>query len=247
MTQWSLAKLREYLIEQKIIGVNSLEWLRVLLRRSQVHWRHTKTWKESNDPEFWPKYRRLHRLYRKRPAGGRRVCVDEFGPLNLQPWHGRCLAGGKKRVERLRATYHRHGGVRHFLVAYDLETGRLFGRFTKNKTWKDFLSFLRGLRHRYPRNQRLDVVLDNFKPHAKVEVVAWAKVNNIALVFTPTNASWLNRIECQFTALRKFALDNSDYTTHEEQQTAIESYRRWRNNQISITTHAWRRFKPNAA
>jgi transposase len=52
MTQWSLAKLREYLIEQKIIGHISLEWLRLLLRRCQVRWRHTKTWKESNDPEF---------------------------------------------------------------------------------------------------------------------------------------------------------------------------------------------------
>ncbi|HSF92356.1 MAG TPA: IS630 family transposase [Paracoccaceae bacterium] len=247
MTQWSLAKLREYLIEQKIIGAISLEWLRVLLRRSQVHWRHTKTWKESNDPEFGVKYRRLHRLYGKRPADGRRVCVDEFGPLNLQPRHGQCLAGGKKRVERLRATYHRHGGVRHFLAAYDLETGRLFGRFTKNKTWKEFLSFLRWLRHRYPRKQRLYVVLDNFKPHIKAEVVTWAKVNNVQLVFTPTNASWLNRIECQFTALRKFALDNSDYTTHEEQQAAIESYLRWRNSQRSTTIQTWRRFKRKAA
>lgn len=30
--------------------------------------------------------------------------------------------------------------------------------------------------------------------------------NDIELVFLPTNASWLNRIECHFTALRKFAI-----------------------------------------
>ena len=46
---------------------------------------------------------RLTRLYRRRPEEGRRVCVDEFGPLNLQPRHGRCLAmQGKKHVERHR-------------------------------------------------------------------------------------------------------------------------------------------------
>jgi transposase len=247
MTQWSLPKLREYLIAQKIIGEISLEWLRQLLRRRRICWRHTKTWKESNDPEFWPKYRRLRRLYRRRPRGGRRICVDEFGPLNLQPRHGQCLAGGSKRVDRLRATYHRHGGVRHFLAAYDLETGRLFGRFTKTKRWKDFLSFLRWLRRRYRKEERLHIVLDNFKPHLKAEVLAWASRNNVRLVFTPTNASWLNRIECHFTALKKFSLDNSDYTSHEDQSAAIETYLRWHNGQRSIALQAWRQYKRKAA
>ncbi len=247
MTQWSLAKLREYLIAQNIIGQISLEWLRCLLRRCRVRWRHTKTWKDSNDPEFWPKYRRIRRLYHNRPAGGRRVCVDEFGPLNLQPRHGKCLAGPNKGVERLRATYHRHGGVRHFLAAYDLETGRLFGRFTQTKKWNDFLSFLRWLRRRYRKEERLHIVLDNFKPHIKAEVIAWARRNNIRLVFTPTNASWLNRIESHFAALKQFALNNSDYTTHEEQCAAIESYLRWYNRQRSIIIQTWREWQHSAA
>ena len=41
-----------------------------LLRRRRIHWRHTKTWKDSNDPQFWAKYRRIRRLYRQ-PAPGR--------------------------------------------------------------------------------------------------------------------------------------------------------------------------------
>ncbi len=52
MNQWSVSKLRQYLIEQKIIGSISLEWLRILLRRSGIRWRRTKTWKASTDPEF---------------------------------------------------------------------------------------------------------------------------------------------------------------------------------------------------
>ena len=73
MTQWSLFKLRGYLIAQQIVAEISLEWLRIILQRLQIRWRRTKTWKESNDPEFWAKYRRIRRLYRKRPAGGRRA------------------------------------------------------------------------------------------------------------------------------------------------------------------------------
>ena len=55
LTQWSLSKLREYLMGEKILGHISLEWLRTLLRRAGIHWRRTKTRKESTDPEFAPK------------------------------------------------------------------------------------------------------------------------------------------------------------------------------------------------
>jgi hypothetical protein len=33
----------------------------------------------------------------------------------------------------------------------------------------------------------------------------------------PTNASWLNRIEAQFTALRYFTLDGTDHASHTDQ------------------------------
>jgi transposase len=241
MTQWSLSKLREYLVSQQIVPSISLNWLRTLLLRFGIRWRHTKTWKESNDPEFQPKYRRIRRLYGRRPAGGRRICVDEFGPLNLQPRAGRCFAKkGRKRVERHRATYHRQGGVRHFLTAYDLETGRLFGHFTKRKTWVEFLAFLKWLRRRYRANETLHVVLDNYGPHLKQEVQIWAKQHNVKFYLTPTNASWLNRIESQFTALKKFALENSDYRSHKDLQEAIESYLAWRNGRREIAIESWR-------
>lgn len=121
MNQWSLSKLRQYLQEQWIIASISLEWLRTLLRRAGVRWRRAKTRKESTDREFWAKYRRIRRFYRHRPRGGHRLCVDEFGPFNLQPRAGGCWAGAGKRVERLPATYHRAAGTRHFFSAYDLE------------------------------------------------------------------------------------------------------------------------------
>jgi transposase len=241
MTQWSLPKLREYLIEQRILGSISLEWLRILLRRCRVRWRRTKTWKDSSDPQFWPKTRRIRRLYKKRPAGGRRICVDEFGPLNLQPRHGHCWKGKHKKVDRLRATYHRHGGVRHFLAAYDLEADQLFGLITEAKTWVEFLGFLKWLRHKYRSGETLHIVMDNYGPHLKVEVLAWARQHKIKFYLTPTNTSWLNRIESQFTAMKKFALENSDFRTHEEQQAAIARYLTWRNGSRDISIKPWSR------
>lgn len=243
MNQWSLAKLRDYLVEQKILASISIEWLRQFLHRCKIRLRRTKTWKESTDPLFWQKYRAIQRLYRQRPSNGRRLCIDEFGPLNLQPRHGHCLAGPGKGVDRLRATYSRKNGVRHFLAVYDLETDRLYGQFTPHKTWVEFLAFLKWVRRRYPSRQVLHVVLDNYGPHLKTEVCAWAAAHKVRFYFTPTQASWLNRIECHFTALKKFALDTSDFRSHEEQQQSIENYLSWRNREGMLSMTSWKTYK----
>uniref|UniRef100_UPI00145D574E transposase n=1 Tax=Kyrpidia tusciae TaxID=33943 RepID=UPI00145D574E len=84
------------------------------------------------------------------------------------------------------------------------------------------------LRRRYHRSERLYVVLDNFSPHKHRTVTEGAAENNVELVFTPTQASWLNRTECHFAPLRSFVLRGSNYPHHEALATAIRSYLRWR-------------------
>ncbi len=234
MNEWSLPKLRTYLVEQGILASISIEHLRTLLRSRRVRWRRTKTWKESHDPDFDRKYRAIRRLYKHPPKDGRVICVDEFGPLNLQPRHGLCQTRGGK-VTRYRATYNRTLGVRHLLAYYDLKTDRLYGCVSKHKKTVDFLRFLKWVRGRYPRWQRLHIVLDNYGTHLTGQVARWARRTNVRLYFTPTNASWLNRIECHFGPLKKFALNNSDHGNHEAQEAAIHSYLLWRNRHRNLT------------
>lgn len=242
MSVWSLPKMRDYLVAQKIVPSISVERLRQILVERKVRWRHTKTWKDSTDPAFWPKYRRLRRLYKGgRPPGGRRLCVDEFGPLNLRPRHGRHYARAG-HVDRLRATYNRTGGVRHMYGVYDLERDTLAGTFVEQKNWTTFLPFLKWLRRRYP-GEVLHVVLDNAGFHLKAEVIAYAAAHRIRFYLTPTGASWLNRIEGHFAALRKFALDNTDYRTHDDMQAAIRRYLAWRNGAEAISVRSWQSYK----
>jgi transposase len=241
MSIWSLEKLREHLLEQKIIPSISLEWLRQLLRKCRIRWRHSKTWKESNDPQFGPKYRRIRRLYGKRPRGGRRICIDEFGPLNLQPRHGKHYAR-IGNVDRLRATYSRKGGVRYMFGAYEMERDTLVGIFAVKKNWVSFLAFLKWLRRRYQRHEVLHVVLDNAGYHLKLEVLSYAAQHKIKFYWTPTNASWLNRIESHFTASRKFALDNTDCRSHQDQQEVIEFYLSWHNRTREISLVNWKAY-----
>ena len=61
------------------------------------------------------------------------------------------------------------------------------------------------------------------------EVVDWCEASNIALVFTATYASWMNRIECHFTAVKRFVISNSDYPDHAAIAKAMQDYLRWRN------------------
>jgi hypothetical protein len=64
---------------------------------------------------------------------------------------------------------------------------------------------------------------------ADASVGDWAAVNDVEIAYTPTNSSWLNRIEAQFTALRYFTLDGTDHRTHAEQASMIRRYIAWRN------------------
>jgi hypothetical protein len=59
---------------------------------------------------------------------------------------------------------------------------------------------------------------------------AYAKANNAEIAYTPTNSSWLNRVEAQFTALRYFVLDGTDHASHKEEGGMIRRYIIWRNN-----------------
>jgi transposase len=235
-TRWSLTKLRAHLVRSRIVPAISRSQLWRILHEAGVRFTHHKTWKSSPDPEFETKKNRILDLYAHPPTGARLLCLDEFGPLNLQPrlghgWHP--IA----EPARFRATYKRTAGVRQLVAAYDPATGRLYGHLHDRKTWREIRELLRSLRARF--REHLIVVLDNFSPHKKTELQRWVADHDIELVFTPTYSSWLNLIECQFQALRSFALDGSDYPSHAHQDAAIRAYLRW-HNRNARPAKAWR-------
>ena len=121
----------------------SHEGLRTLLREEGVSFQRLKTWKTSADPDYATKKARIEHLYAIadreviREDGEPEVifCVDEFGPLNIQPRPGRHWAAvsgknaepGRAPQPRMRATYTRTAGVRHLFAAYELGEDKLSG------------------------------------------------------------------------------------------------------------------------
>jgi transposase len=146
--------------------------------------------------------------------------------LELRPCGGRSWQR-KQRPARFRATYTRRHGVRHLLAAYDVSTGATWGHFRRRKRAMEFLTLLKSIRQRYCG--RIWIVLDNLSVHKTQAIMTYARHHNIRFQFTPTNASWLNRIECQFTHLKKNVLTHCDYASFDEMRKAIHRYLRWRN------------------
>jgi transposase len=205
---WSLSKLADFLVAEGVVDDISHEGLRALLRDEDVSFQAVKTYKASTDPDYDAKTRRVLELYALADglaasgAGDPCVvfCMDEFGPLNLQPHPGKQwapVARGRgdpaaPRRRRRRATYTRPHGVRHLLAALDLGRDRLYGHIYPRKGRTQFLAFCRYLRSLYPPDVRIAIVCDNFSPHLTTarddRVGRWAAEHNVEIAHTPFTA-----------------------------------------------------------
>jgi hypothetical protein len=173
----SLAKLADFLVAEGVVEDISHEGLRALGRDEGVSFERLKAFTASNDPDFQARQQRVLKLYGIADGHAEPgpddptvvICIEVFGPLNLQPhpgcqWARRAEGAGKRRHRR-RATYTRPHGVRHLLAAYDLSRDRLYGHIKQRKGRTEFLEFCCYVRSLIPPEVRLAFVLDNLRPH----------------------------------------------------------------------------------
>ena len=133
--------------------------------------------------------------------------------------------------KRLPATYTRPHGVQHWLAFYDVHQKKLWGYIRKRKRHQETLNVLKLLRKKYPKQQRIHLILDNFSPHRKKEVLQFCRRNNTHMIWTATNASWLNPIECQFTHVKEFVIRGTNYQNHNELRIALNKYVKYHTKQ----------------
>lgn len=228
LTRWSLAKLAEHLAG---LGITLCrETLRQTLRGAGLSHQRTRSWKWSPDPDFAEKAQRVLGLYRTKPDDGVVVCFDEMGPIQLIPHHGSGWAQ-TRRPERLRATYSKRNGVRYLFGAYDVHADRLHGRLraAAHKNSGEVLAFYRQIRMRYDPRLRIYLIADNLSTHKTPAIREWAVGANTELVFTPTYASFLDRIECHFWGIAEFVINNADYPDWDTLAKAMADHIRYRN------------------
>jgi hypothetical protein len=76
---------------------------------------------------------------------------------------------------------------------------------------------------------RIYLIADNLSAHKTPDIRQWAQENNVELVFTPTSASFLNRIECHFWAIGEFVVNNADYPDWNTFKKAMADHITYRN------------------
>jgi len=226
-TRWSIRKLADHLAEVPGRRIHiGRETLRELLKRRGVTFQHTKTWKESTDPDRDAKLDRIEHVTWCFPD--RVFAFDEFGPLGIRPTGGSCWSP-RGRPDRVPATYHRTHGVTDFHGCYSVGDDTLWGVNHRRKGTVNSLAALRSIRAARPDGAPIYVIMDNLSAHTGPRIRAWARRNKVELCFTPTYASWANPIEAHFGPLRQFTLANSDHPNHTVQTRALHAYLRWRN------------------
>jgi transposase len=226
LTRWSLAKLSAHLAG---MGIELCEEaLRQTLRAAGLSHQRTRSWKWSPDPDFAEKAERVLGLYRAKPNDGVVVCFDEMGPIGLIPHHG-CGWAPQKLPERLRATFNKKGGVRYLFGAYDVHADRLHGRLRTHKNADEVLGFFAQIRMRYDPRLRIYLVMDNLSTHKTPAIHEWAAKANVELVFTPTYASFLNRIESHFWGIGEFVVRNADHPDWDTLAKAMANHIQYRN------------------
>ena len=121
--------------------------------------------------------------------------------------------------------YKRLGTVA-LLAGIDLQTGEAIPLVRDRHSSQEYIEFLSLLDAKYPKGDKIRLVLDNLKVHTSEETRKYlAKVpGRFEFVFTPKHGSWLNLVEGFFSKLTRQFLKGIRVKTKEELVERIYKY-----------------------
>ncbi|CDX04892.1 Transposase [Desulfitobacterium hafniense] len=113
-----------------------------------------------------------------------------------------------------------------FLAGMDLLTGEIIPLVRDTHKSSDFIEFLKMLDSKYPKGDRIRLVLDNHSAHTSKETQKYLAMmpGRFEFVFTPKHGSWLNLIESFFGKMTKQFLRGIRVSSKEELVNRIYQY-----------------------
>jgi transposase len=226
--QWSLRRLKAEAEKRGIVDSISKEWLRIILDESDISFQSVRTWKESKDPEFEKKKRRIEELTRKKSNPPIVLSVDEIGPFSLIP-HGGKGWFEQNNPQRIPANYYKFEGVRYEYICLNVYHQQLGIKQYEHKGREPWFEFLKYQRSKYPLDERVYIIQDGLPAHWADDIQKWARKSKVTLVHTATNASWMNPVECHAGDIQDLALSGTDYRNWADVAKAFENAVNYRN------------------
>ena len=113
--------------------------------------------------------------------------------------------------------YKRLGTV-SLLAAIDLQTGEAMPLIRDKHSSKEYIEFLKMLDSKYPKEDKIRIILDNLKVHTSDETRRFLATipGRFEFVFTPKHGSWLNMIEGFFSKMTRQMLRGIRVKTKDE-------------------------------
>lgn len=117
-------------------------------------------------------------------------------------------------------------GTISLLAGIDLQTGEAIPLVSDTHNSKDYIEFLKKLDKKYPKEDKIRLILDNLKVHTSEETRKYLATvpGRFEFVFTPKHGSWLNLVEGFFSKLTRQSLKGIRVKTKEELIERIYRY-----------------------
>jgi len=96
-------------------------------------------------------------------------------------------------------------GTLSLLAGIDLRTGEAIPYVSETHKSSDFIEFLKKFDGKYPKEEKIRVILDNHSAHTSKETRKFLEgtPGRFEFVFTPKHGSWLNMIESFFSKMSR--------------------------------------------
>lgn len=117
-------------------------------------------------------------------------------------------------------------GTLSLLAAIDLQTGEAIPLVKDKHSSKEYIEFLQLLDDKYPKRDKIRIVLDNLKVHTSEDTRKYLSTvpGRFEFVFTPKHGSWLNMVEVFFSKMTRQMLRGIRVKSKEELANRIYKY-----------------------
>ncbi len=182
------------------------------------------TFKLSNDPLFVAKVRDIVGLYLDPPAKALVLCVDEKSQMQALERTQPLLPMRPGVVASQTHDYVRHGTTTLF-AALNAKTGKIIGKCYRRHRSTEFLKFLRVIDAAVPGHLDVHLILDNYSTHKTAAARrCLARHPRFHTHYTPTYASWINRVESWFAVLTNRQLRRGSFRSTRQLENAVRQY-----------------------
>ena len=117
-------------------------------------------------------------------------------------------------------------GTLSLLAAIDLQTGEAIPLVRDKHSSTEYIEFLKLLDDKYPKGDKIRIVLDNLKVHTSEATRKYLATvpRRFEFVFTPKHGSWLNMVEGFFSKMTRQMLRGIRVKSKEELTSRIYRY-----------------------